>query len=160
MKNNKNIKGVIIFQSIFRYTGYTDDSAFFLKDKNSIQELLNTVNCLLSFTILKPNLSIYEVSGVGLLKEVNVAICGIKCTELTKRAFKILGVFFSYEKNLKNSFRKTILSIESILKMQRRMNLTLEGKKNTFKTSALRKVTFFTQVIAIPNQIREALQQI
>ena len=40
------------------------------------------------------------------------------------------------------------------------MNLTLEGKKITFKTSALRKVTFFTQVIAIPNQIREALQQI
>ena len=65
-----------------------------------------------------------------------VAICGIKCIDLTKETIKILVVFFSYDKNLQleNKFRKTILNIKKILKMWRQMNLTLEGKMIVFKT--------------------------
>ena len=102
------------------------------------------------------------MAGVGALKGVKVAICGIKCIDLTKEAIKILGVFFSYDKNLQleNNFRKTILSIERILKMWRRRNLTLEGKIIIFKTLALSKVTFFAQVLLIPNQIVDTSQQI
>ena len=46
----------------------------------------------------------------GALKGLKVAICGIKCTDLTKEAIKILGVFFFYDKKLQleNNFRKTI----------------------------------------------------
>ena len=71
---------------------------------------------------------------MGALKGVKVAICGIKCIDLTKEAIKILGVFFSYDKNLQleYNFRKTIL----ILKMWRLRNLTLEGKIINFKTLA------------------------
>ena len=66
---------------------------------------------------------------------------------------KILGVFFTYYKNLQleNNFRKTILSIERILKMWKRRNLTLEGQIIIFKTLALSKVTFLSQVLVIPN---------
>ena len=71
---------------------------------------------------------------MGALKGVKVAICGIKCIDLTKEAIKILGVFFSYDKNLQleYNFRKTIL----ILKMWRLRNLILEGKIINFKTLA------------------------
>ena len=44
IKNKKNIKGVKMFENTFLYTAYAGDSTFFLKDKNSIKELLNTVN--------------------------------------------------------------------------------------------------------------------
>ena len=73
----------------------------------------------------------------------------------------ILGVFFSYEKSfeLENNFRKTILNIETILKMWRWRNLTLEGKIIIFKT-ALSKITFLAQVLEISNQIIDTLQQI
>ena len=66
---------------------------------------------------------------------------------------KILGVFFTYYKNLQleNNFRKTILSIERILKMWKRRNLTLEGQIIIFKILALSKVTFLSQVLVIPN---------
>ena len=67
-----------------------------LKVKNLIKELLNTINYFSSFTGLKPSPSKCEVAGIGALKGVNVAICRIKCIDLTKEAIKILGVFFSY----------------------------------------------------------------
>ena len=74
------------------------------------------------------------MARIGALKGIKVAICGIKCIDLTKEAIKILGVFFSYDKNLQleYNFRKTIL----ILKTWRLRNLTLEGKIINFKTLA------------------------
>ena len=108
-----------MFKNTFLYIAYADVSTFFLKDKNSIKALLTTINYFLSFTGLKPNLSKCEVAGTGALKGVKGAICGIKCFDLTKKAIKILGVFFSCEKNLQleNNFKKTTLNIERILKM-------------------------------------------
>ena len=87
------------------------------------------------------------MAGIGALKGVKVAIRGTKCIDLTKEPIKILGVFFSYGKNLQleNNFRKTILNIERILKMWRRRNLTLEGKVIIFKTLALSEITFLAQ---------------
>ena len=151
-----------MFENTFLYTAYADDSTFFLKDKNSIKELLKTVNYFSSFTNLKPNMSKCEVAGIGALKGLKVAICGIKRIDLTKEAIKILGVFFSYDKNLQleNNFRKTILNIERILKMWRRRNLTLEGKIIIFKTLGSSKITFLAQVLEIPDQIIDKLQQI
>ena len=72
----------------------------FLKDKNSIKELLNTINYFPSFMVLKPNVSKCEVARIGALKGVKVAICGIKCIDLTKEAIKNL--------QFENNFRKTI----------------------------------------------------
>ena len=46
-----------MFEKTFLCTAYEDDSTFFLKDKNSIKELLNTINYFSSFTGLRPNLS-------------------------------------------------------------------------------------------------------
>ena len=88
-----------------------------------------------------------------------MAVCRIKCIDLTKEAIKILGVIFSCYKNLqvKNSFRKTVLSIERILKMWRQRNLTLEGKIIIFET-ALSRVTFLKRVLVIPNLIIGTLQ--
>ena len=102
------------------------------------------------------------MAGIGALKWVKVAICGIKGNDLTKEAIKILGVFFPYDKNLQleNNFRKIILNIERILEMWRRRNLTQEGKIFIFKTLALSKITFLAQVLEISNQIIDAIQQI
>ena len=83
-----------ILGNTFLYTVYTDDTRFFFKNLGSIKELLHTVSLFLSFSGLKPNLSKCEVAGIGLLKGVKVAVCGIKCADLTKDAIKILGIFF------------------------------------------------------------------
>ena len=48
------------------------------------------------------------MAGIGALKGIKVAVCVIKCIDLTKEAIKILGVFFSDDKNLplENNFKK------------------------------------------------------
>ena len=113
---------------------------------------------------LKPNLSKYEVAGICALKQVKVAICGIKCVDLTKKAIKIFGVFFSYNKNLplEDNFKKTLLNTERILKMWSQKTLTLGDEIIIFKTikNYLLKITSFAQVLVVPNQIVDALEQI
>ena len=68
---------------------------FFLKKLGWIKQLLNTISFLFSlFADLKPNISKCEVTQIRLLKGVKVAVCKIKCIDLTKDAIKILGIFF------------------------------------------------------------------
>ena len=50
---------------------------------------------------------------------VKVAVCGIKCIDLTKDAIKILGIFLCNENiELEQNFKKTVISIENVLRMR------------------------------------------
>ena len=138
----KSNKGIKMFENIFLYTDDADDSTLFLKGKISVKELLNTINYFSSSSGLKPNLSKCTETVIGALKGVKVSICWMKCIDLTEKAIKILGVLFSYDKNLQleNYFGKTIVNIERVLKMWKRRNLKLKGKIIIFKTLALSKI--------------------
>ena len=50
------------------------------------------------FSALKLNISKCEVAG---MLQVKMAVCGIKCIDLTTKTIKILGVHFSYTQKLK-----------------------------------------------------------
>ena len=64
-------------EKTFLFTAYTDGSTFFLKDKYSVRELLNTINYFSPFTGLKPNLFECEMAGISALKVFEVAICKV-----------------------------------------------------------------------------------
>ena len=100
IKLNKNIKGLNIFNHEFFYTGYADDATFFLKGKISVFQSLNIFHNFSLVSGLSPNTTQCEMAGVGALKAVNVALCGMKCLNLMKETVKILGVRFSYKKKL------------------------------------------------------------
>ena len=55
----------------------------------------------LYFPGLKPNLKKSEIAGIGALKGVQVAVCGLRCIDLNNDTLKILGTHFSYNKKLK-----------------------------------------------------------
>ena len=64
------------------YTAYADDTAFFLKDLDSIKKFLE-----INFTIVpwfSPNLSKCEKGGTDALKDAKLAVCGMKSLDLTK----------------------------------------------------------------------------
>ena len=69
---------------------------FFLKDENSIAQISETFKLLSDFLGLKPNTIKCKIAGIGVLKRVQVAICGMKCINLRNKTIKILGVYFSY----------------------------------------------------------------
>ena len=136
VKNNPKVKGLNIFKHEFLYTAYADNTTFFLKDKNSIIELMSELNTCSKISGLKPNKTKCEIVGIGLLNRVQVALYGMKCVNLNNETVKILGVHFSYNKNLEQdkNFCKHIVKIENILKLWRMRQLTLEGRITVFKS--------------------------
>ena len=136
VKNNPKVKGLNIFKHEFLYTAYADNTTFFLKDKNSIIELMSELNTFSKISGLKPNKTKCEIVGIGLLNRVQVALYGMKCVNLNNETVKILGVHFSYNKNLEQdkNFCKHIVKIENILKLWRMRQLTLEGRITVFKS--------------------------
>ena len=144
IKNKQNIKGIKIFDHTFLYTAYADDTTFFVKDKSSIKNLSEVFNMFSTFSGLKPNTGKCEIAGIGVLKGVHVAVCGMKCIDLTKESIKILGTCFSYNEKIKveKFFYNIVGNIQAVLKLWRMRNLTLEGKIIVFRTLAISKLVF------------------
>ena len=155
---NNYIKGIKIFEKEFLYTAYADDTTFFLQNKNYVKILLETFHAFSLFSGLKPNKSKCETAGIGLLKGVNVALCGMECVDLKvdlkKDTFKILGIHYSYNQALENdqNFTNHIIKIENVLKLWRSRSLNLEGKITVFKCLALSKIIHLALVKPIKIQ--------
>ena len=124
---NENINGLNIFENTFLYTAYADDTTFFLKDKKSVIELMKTFDIFSTFSGLKPNKSKCEIAGLGALKGVKLALCGMECIDLMFDAIKILGVYYSYDKNFENqeNFINLVLKTEKLLRLWRMRNLSI-----------------------------------
>ena len=123
------------------FSAYTDDTTFFLQNAKSATEVLNNFNIMFQFSGLKINKSKCEAAGIGVMKRVKVAICGVECISLLTNAIKILNIYFSYNKKLENEKNFldhiTKLKVMNIWKMR---NLSLIGKITIFKTLALSKI--------------------
>ena len=74
----------------------------------------------------------WSISGIGLLKNKNVALCGMTNTNLTK-SIKILRVHTSYNKKIQFdlNFTKTIKNLCNVIKLWC-MRKTNFGRKNNF----------------------------
>ena len=79
IKTKPEIARLIISDHCDIYSAYADDTTFFLMDTMSIKSMVDTFNFFSDFSGLKPNLSKCEITGIGVLKEVQVAVCGIRC---------------------------------------------------------------------------------
>ena len=85
IKDNKNIKGINIFDNIFLYSAYADDTRFFLSDEDSVIEVMKGFHKFSLANGLKPNEAKCEIANPGVLKGVPLALCGIDCIHLTKK---------------------------------------------------------------------------
>ena len=68
IKKHPEIKGIEIFEHCFLYTPYADDTTFFLKDAQSIENLVEIFNTFSLFSGLKPNLTKCKIAGIRALK--------------------------------------------------------------------------------------------
>ena len=120
---------------------------FFLKDENSIVHLSEKFKLFSHFSGLKPNTTKCEIAGIAVLKGVQVAVYGMKCTDLRNEAIKILGVCFSYNQKIKDDkiFNNIISNIQGVLNSWGMRNFTLEGRIVVFKTLAVSKIVFLGQ---------------
>ena len=54
-----------------------------------------------AFSGLKPNFKKSEIAGIGAMKRVQVAVCGLRCIDLNSDTLKVLGTYFFYNEKLK-----------------------------------------------------------
>ena len=76
-------------------SAYKDDTAFFLRNRKSIKELIKIFVTFSKYSGLKLNHKKCEISGIGVLQSVKVTVCGMKCTEVYgyyKRYWNLLFV--------------------------------------------------------------------
>ena len=63
---------------------------------------------------IKLNKSKCEIAGIGALKGVQVALCGMRCIDLMFNIVKILGIYYSYNEKLEiqENLKSHIINIE------------------------------------------------
>ena len=162
IKSNKNIHGINIFNHDFLYTAYADDTTFFLKDLDSVKNVLEMLNQIYMVSGLRPNFSKCEIAGIGSLKDAKVTLCGLKSLDLTKDSIKILAVHMSYNKKLQGdiNFSMTVKNICNVIKLWRMRHLSLEGKITIFKSLALSKLVYLVLLTIVPKSIIKELNEI
>ena len=86
----------------------------------------------------------------------------MKCVNLNNETVKILGVHFSYNKNLEQGkpIGEHIVKIENILKLLRIGQLILEGRITVFKSLAVSKVVQLLLITKLHNNTNEFLYKI
>ena len=84
IKENKNIKGINIFNNIFPYSACADDTTFSVNDEDSVIEIMNAFDKFSLLSRLKLSKAKCEIAGIGILKEVSLAHCGMNYIVLTK----------------------------------------------------------------------------
>ena len=101
IKSKPEIKGLTIFDHCYLYTACADDTTFFLQYTISIKQMVDVFYLFSYFSGLKLNLKKSEIVGIGELKGVQVAVCGLRCVDLNNDTLKILGTHLSYNEKLK-----------------------------------------------------------
>ena len=161
MKETSNIESFDIFQKKFIYTVYADDTNFFLENTESVISLLEIFKHFSQFCGLIPNKSKCEIPGEDVLEGEKVALCGMRCVNLHEDTIKILGIHYSYIKQLETdkNFKIYIAKIENVLKLWRARSLSLERKITVFKSLALSKITHLALAKTIPPSIIDQLNK-
>ena len=162
IKDNKNIKGINIFDNIFLYSAYAGDTTFFLSGEDSVIEVMKAFHKFSLVFDLKPNEAKCEIAGIGVLKGVSLALCGMDCIDLTKKPIKISGIHFSYNKKLETeeNFIRHVRKIEKVLKLWRMRNFTVEGQITIFKILAISKIIHLSLITNVPTEIINELNKI
>ena len=82
------MKGLKIFRHEFLYIAYADDITFFLKENKYVLDLMTEFNTFQIFSRLKTTKTKWEISGIGVMNGVQVALCGMKCVNLNNEIVK------------------------------------------------------------------------
>ena len=94
IKQNKDIHGLTFFDHTFLYIAYADDTTFFLKDKESVKNVINIFDTFCFYSGLKPNNSKCEIAGIDVLKGVSIELCGMKMYRFNKKLSENLRYSF------------------------------------------------------------------
>ena len=118
IRRNENIHGLKFFGYEFKLSASVDDVSYFLKDRDSVKELLKLLEQSSQFTSLKVNYDKSEICGIGSKKGAIGTFSQFKIVNLINDFVKKLGCHHSYNSQLANdrNFCDTIKKISVLRK--------------------------------------------
>ena len=112
--------------------------------------------------LVKINNTKCKIEVIGVIKEVKLVLCGMKCVNLCNDVIKFLGICWSYDKKLENekNFLNHIIQLQNVLNMWGMRNLSLLGNVSIFKASAFSKIVHLALLISLPSSTIDLLNKI
>ena len=152
MRNNKNIKGIEIFDKEFKISHYADDTSVFINgSEKSLRESLKVLNIFYELSGLKMNVDKTKVIKIGALAGSQVHLCPEYNLGWEEGNFTVLGIEFNVDLKsiIELNFRKKLEEIKRTLTVWKQRQLTLLGKITVLKTLIIPKLNHL--FIALPN---------
>ena len=103
IRENADIKGIIIDETEIKLLAYTDDASFFVTDIHSFQIIFFISNQFREFSSLKLHLEKSEACRIGRAKGREDKPIDCNWINLYNDKIEILGVYNSYNTDLENA---------------------------------------------------------
>lgn len=154
IRKNEEIHGFRADGNHKKITLFADDTTLFLKDLNSLDMALGALNTFYQHSSLKVNNSKSEAAWLGKDNPENPRTDSIKWVDLYQQSVKILGIHFSYNRNIRdaNNFDKVFENFKTVLSIWRMRSLTLYGRILVVKSLALSKLYYICSKIDVSDK--------
>lgn len=159
IKQNTNIEGIKIGTHEIKITQYADDTTLFLKNLNSLKELLHILERFERCSGLKINPTKSEAMWLGKWKNREDTPFNFRWQ---KDSVYALGIHFSNDDETceKLNFFSKLNVLENTLNSWKRRKLTLLGRINIVKTLGLSKLIYNASVLPVPKAFCELVNKI
>ena len=158
IRQNQDIKGIVVEDKEIKCIAFADDLTNFLRDKESYDSLSSLLNTYGECSGLKLNKDKKEAYWLGSSYRNHEVLDINKVNE----PIKILGIFFTYDqlKSKELNFDSTLKSIRKSLSCWQWRNLTLIGKIQLVKTFAMPKFMYQASLISFDKDIIKSINSV
>ena len=146
---NVNIAGVKIGGHSVKLSAYADDTYFFTLEINSLRLILNTCDKFEEYSSLKLSVEKCQACWIGSAKGTQDAPANCNWINLVEDKILTLGVHRSYDVTLaeKCNFLNLITSTKEVLRIWGSRGLTLAGRIQILKSTALSKMVYVSTML-------------
>jgi hypothetical protein len=148
IRNNNDIKGIVIGDTEIKLVQMADDTTTFIQDENSLENILKILHTFEQYAGLKLNKSKTEAMWIGKNRNNITEPLGIKWV----KKVHALGIFFSYDTDsvVQKNFMDRAKIFKKVLDMWLQRDLSLIGKIAILKSLAFSKVLYQCGVMNAP----------
>ena len=150
IRNDKDIKGIVISNEEIKLLQYADDMTGCLSDVNSAKTFIHLINKFGLYSGLKLNTEKTEGMWLGSQYKSTNTPLGISWP---RKPIRFLGVYLSYDEDEVNSFNfdNKIKKCKQVLNLWKTRHLSMYGRIQIVKTYIISQFLYVTAAIYIPN---------
>ena len=159
IREDKNIKGIVISDHEIKLSAYADDADFLTPDVKSLQTILQTCITFQLYSSLKLSLDKSEACWIDTKREAKEGPINCQWVNTNCSVIHTLGIFNSYDTDLmeKLNFLDKLKGLKDVLNLWECRGLSLAGRILIFKSLSLSKLLYASTMKCLPKQMLDQL---